>query len=303
MIEAREIGVETTDAHRFRLIARIPTAPTRSLLWLPALGIAAKHYVLLAEALAARGVAVFVHEWRGNGSSSLRAGPGSDWGYRELLLQDIPASADIVAANVPAVPRSFGGHSLGGQLACCHAALQPDTVADIWLAGSGAPYWRAFPMPQRLWLPLAYRFMPWLARRVGYFPGRRIGFGGNEARSLIRDWSRTAITGRYAAAGIDTDLEAAMARVAIPVRAALFARDWLAPASSLHYLLSKLPAADAAAATFDTATLGAVADHYAWMKHPDAVAGWLCDLPLQEQAMRAARTGEFNARPTRRPSE
>jgi predicted alpha/beta hydrolase len=275
-VQAREIDTTAVGGHRYRLLARIPDAPRSSLLWLPALGIAARHYLPLAEALAARGVAVFVHEWRGNGSSGLRATPDSDWGYRELLLQDIPASTEVVADTTPGLPRVIGGHSLGGQLACCHLGLRPDAATSIWLAGSGAPYWRAFPSPQRLWLPLAYRFLPWLARRTGYLPGRRIGFGGNEARSLIRDWSRTAISGRYAAQGVDADLEAAMAQVASPVRAALFASDWLAPASSLRHLLSKLPAADAAVATFEAGTLGTRADHYAWMKRPEAVADWFC---------------------------
>lgn len=275
-IQAREIEAEAADGHCYRLTARIPEAARCGLLWLPALGIAAKHYLPLADALATRGVAVFVHEWRGNGSSRLRATPGCDWGYRELLLHDIPASTALVADTVPDLPRAIGGHSLGGQLACCHLGLQPDAAASIWLAGSGAPYWRAFPTPQRLWLPLAYRFLPWLARRTGYLPGRRIGFGGNEARSLIRDWSRTAISGRYAAEGVDADLETAMAQVASPVRAALFASDWLAPASSLRHLLSKLPAADAAVATFEATTLGTRADHYAWMKRPEAVVDWFC---------------------------
>ena len=71
-IEAQEIDAETGDGHRYRLLARIPADAHRSLLWLPALGIAAKHYLPLAEALAARGVAAFVHEWRGNGSSVAR---------------------------------------------------------------------------------------------------------------------------------------------------------------------------------------------------------------------------------------
>ncbi len=274
-IEAREIDAETGDGHRYRLLARIPAEARRSLLWLPALGIAAKHYLPLADALAARGVAVFLHEWRGNGSSALRADRGHDWGYRELLLEDITASHQLVEMHAPRVPRVIGGHSLGGQLACCHLALQPDAAGEIWLAGSGAAYWRAFPLPHRFWLPLAYRFMPWLAQRKGYLPGRTIRFGGNEARGVIVDWAMTAISGRYAASGIDTDLEAAMARLTPTIRAAVLSEDWLAPESSTRFLLSKLPAAKAQLACFDAARLGTTADHYAWMKRPEAVAAWL----------------------------
>ena len=75
----------------------MPVIARRSLLWLPALGVAARHYLPLAQALARRDTAVFLHEWRGHGSSSLRAGRGCDWGYRELLQLDLAASEAAVA--------------------------------------------------------------------------------------------------------------------------------------------------------------------------------------------------------------
>lgn len=269
---ARVMALASGDSHRYDLLACIPPQPRRSLLWLPALGVAARHYLPFAEALAARGTAVFLHEWRGHGSSGLRAARGVDWGYRELLEHDIPASEAAIDAALPGLPRVVGGHSLGGQLACCRVALAPADA--LWLVGSGAPWWRAFGLRERMWLPLVYRFLPWLADRAGALPGRRIGFGGNEARGLIRDWARTATSGRYAVAGLG-DLEPGMARADVAVRAVLLADDWLAPQSSLRYLLSKLARASIDATVLDAAALGAAADHYAWMKAPDAVADWL----------------------------
>ena len=269
---ARAVTVEAGDGHRFELLACLPAKPRRTLLWLPALGVAARHYLPFAEALARRGIAVFLHEWRGHGSSSLRAGRDLDWGYRELLALDLPASEAAVSAALPGLPRANGGHSLGGQLACCRFALAADAADETWLVGSGAPYWRAFPVPRRWLLPMAYRFLPWLADRAGALPGRRIGFGGNEARGVIRDWGRTAISGRYAAAGLG-ELEAGMAAATPRIHGVLFADDWLAPESSLRHLLSKLPRARATVDVLDAAALGgAAADHYAWMKSPDAVA-------------------------------
>ena len=270
----RTISLEASDGHRFELLACIPADARRSLLWLPALGVAARHYLPLAESLARHGVAVFLHEWRGHGSSSLRAGRDCNWGYRELLAVDIPASEAAVAAATPGLPRIAGGHSLGGQLACCRLGLDTEACEALWLAGCGAPYWRAFPPRERLWLPLAYRILPWLAERAGSLPGRRIGFGGNEARGVLRDWAGTATSGRYAAAGFG-DLEPGMAAADVRVRAALFAHDWLAPESSLRHLLSKLPRAAAEVARFDAPVLGVTADHFAWMKSPETVAAWL----------------------------
>ena len=268
------LPVETGDGHRAELQARIPDGASASLLWLPGMGLAARHFLPFAEAMAARGIATFVHEWRGNGSSSLRASRAVDWGYRELLA-DIAASERAVDAALPGLPRLLGGHSLGGQLACCRLAQAPDAARALWLVGSGSPYWRAFPAPTRWWLPGAYRFLDWLARRNGALPGKRIGFGGNEARGVIGDWSRSALSGRYAARGLDLDLDAGMAGFRGEVRGIVLADDWLAPRSSLAFLVGKLRGAQVGVDVVDAATLGAAADHYAWMKHPDAVAARL----------------------------
>ena len=265
-----EFPVATGDGHEAMLIARIPDSPRRALLWLPALGVAAKHYIPFAEALAERGVAVFLHEWRGNGSSNQRAGRDCDWGYRELFA-DIAASEATMQAHANDLPRILGGHSLGGQLACCSLALAPQRARALWLVASGAPYWRSFPAPTRWWLPLAYRFLPWLADRRGALPGRRVGFGGNEARGVIRDWSRSALAGRYAAVGMDFDFERGFAAVDVDARAVVMAEDWLAPPGSLRFLLGKMPATTARIDMLDAAAAGARADHFGWLKAPGAV--------------------------------
>jgi predicted alpha/beta hydrolase len=276
-MQSHELDVAADDGHRWKVLARIPQAPRASVLWLPALGIAARHYLPFAEALAARGIAVFVHEWRGHGSSNLRADRTHDWGYRELLTRDIPASEALIEQHTHGAPRILGGHSLGGQLACCRLALAPNSAQTLWLVASGSPFWRVFPMPTRTWLPLAYRFLPWLARINGALPGRRIGFGGQEARGLIRDWARSGLSGRYAAAGLDIDLEAAMGALVTPTRAIAFDHDWLGPETSLRFLLSKLRHAPSRIDVFQEARLGARADHYTWMKQPLAVVSRLLD--------------------------
>lgn len=276
-IDSVDLPVHGDGGHAWRLLARVPERPSQTLLWLPALGVAARHYLAFADALAARGVAVFLHEWRGHGSSSLRAGRRCDWGYRELLRLDLPRSEAMVAGRVPGLPRTLGGHSLGGQLACCRLALAPDSATRLWLVASGAPWWRAFPARTRWWLPLAYRFLPWLADLRGALPGHAVGFGGNEARGLVRDWARTGLSGRYAARGLDVDLDAALRGAAPDVRAVWFADDWLGPPTSLRFLLDKLGSTDPTHIRLDRARLGVPADHFAWMKRPDAVADVLAD--------------------------
>ncbi|HJW46668.1 MAG TPA: hypothetical protein VJ484_09265, partial [Lysobacter sp.] len=91
----------------------------------------------------------------------------------------------------------------------------------------------------------------------------------------IRDWGRSALSGRYAAAGVAHDLEAAMATVDVEARAAVMTHDWLAPASSTRFLLSKLPHTRHRIGALDSPVLGTRADHFGWMKQPEAVVAAL----------------------------
>ena len=165
----------------------------------------------------------------------------------------------------------IGGHSIGAQFAACYLGLHPQAFSRLWLVASGSPYWRTFPAPKRYLFPLAFQFVPWLADRRGLLHGRRLGFAGNEARTLMRDWARVGLSNRYAAAGLDVDLEQALAGVEADIDAVLLRDDWLTPHRSLQALLDKMPRASKKIAMLDRGTLGTRADHFAWMKQPRAV--------------------------------
>lgn len=268
-------SVESADGARAELMLVSP-ADERALravvLWLPAMGVPARHYLALADGLASQGVATAIHEWRGIGSSDRRAGRRSDWGYRELLSQDLAASLDAARRQSPGVPLVVGGHSLGGQLAALFAALHPSSFTGLVLVASGSPFWRMFPRGPLI--RIAYGAAPVLAALRGHLPGRWLGFAGNEARGVTVDWARSGWTGRYAARGLDTDLEQGLAQLDLPVLGIRFEDDWLVPPGSLEWLLAKLPRAKATRLVFGAELLeGRPPDHFAWMKAPAAVAG------------------------------
>lgn len=268
---ARILHVDADDGSTFDVTLLTSSARPRQLMyWLPAMGIASKHYLPLAEALAREGVAVALHEWRGIGSSSERAGRKTDWSYRDLLERDLPAGIRAAMQALPSARLWLGGHSLGGQLGSLYAGLHGEQVRGLALVASGAPYWRRF--SRGALVGLFYVLAPWLARIVGHLPGRRIGFGGNEARGVIDDWARSGRTGRYAARGMSTDIEARLRSVNIPLLGLRLEDDWLAPEPSLTWLLEKMPAAQVSTDVITAAELGVRADHFGWMKAPDAVA-------------------------------
>jgi predicted alpha/beta hydrolase len=266
------IPVAAVDGARFELLAVLPQGSwQRVLYWLPAMGIPARHYLPLAEALAAQGVAVVLHEWRGIGSSDHRAGRRCNWGYRELLHDDLPAGMAALRERWPQARCWLGGHSLGGQLSLLFASLHPAEFAGLLLVASGSPYWRRFRRGGLV--GMAYVLSPLLAGVVGRLPGRRIGFGGNEARGVIADWARSGRSGRYAAAGMSQDFEQRLAALQLPLLGLRLADDWLGPQASLDWLLGKLGPAEQTVQVITAQDMGGLAaDHFGWMKTPAPVA-------------------------------
>jgi predicted alpha/beta hydrolase len=285
------IPVTAADGAGYELLAMPPAGGWQQLLyWIPAMGIPARHYLPLAQALADRGIAVVLHEWRGIGSSDRRAGRNCDWGYRQLLQDDLPAGVAAVRQRWPQAHCWLGGHSLGGQLCLLYASLHPHDFAGWVLVASGAPYWRRF---RHGWLiAAAYALAPLLAALVGYLPGRRIGFGGNEARGVIADWARSGRSGRYSVAGMAQDFERQLAALRLPLLALRLQQDWLGPPASLDWLLGKLGSGERCVEVVTPADMGGMpADHFGWMKAPAPVASRIADWLAVRGAAFATRDG------------
>jgi predicted alpha/beta hydrolase len=278
------IEVASADGAGFELLVAVPAGAWHQLLyWVPAMGMPAKHYLPLADALAAQGMAVALHEWRGIGSSTQRAGRHDNWGYRELLQDDLLAGVSAVRKRWPQATCWMGGHSLGGQLGVLYASLHPQQFSGLLLVASGAPYWRRY---RHGWLiGLALLAAPVLAGVLGYLPGRRLGFAGNEARGVIADWARSGRGGRYTASGLSEDLERKLAALRLPVLALRLRDDWLGPAASLDWLLDKLGTTSRTQLVLAVQDLeGQPADHFSWMKMPAPIAAPIADWIAKQDA-------------------
>lgn len=252
-----------------------PAVPPAALLWLPALGVPARKYERLAAALETRGIACHLHEWRGTGSHPLRAGRGVDWGYRELLEEDIAAALATLRAAHPGRAVLAGGHSIGGQFAVLAAALHGG-IDGLVAVGSGVPDWRLFPPPLR-WLVGGFgHLLPPLTRLVGHYPGERLRFAGREAGQLMRDWASTVRYGHYdRLRGLPDDLGARLRRVEAPMLGIHLAGDRLVPAAAFDALAAATATRALRRERLDAGQLGVPADHFTWMRAPQAVADTL----------------------------
>lgn len=266
--------VTAGDGHRFgaRLdAAEDPDAPL--LLFMPAMGTRARYYAAFGRAMAAAGVSFASFDWRGIESSSLRASRSTDFSYRHLVEEDIPAAVAELRRRLPRAPLFIGGHSLGGQLSLLYAGREPASVRGMVLIASGTVHFRAWSGTGALRILGLTQTAGLIGALVGHFPGRQIGFAGREARGVIRDWAGVARSGRYRLRGSPHDYEAAMAALEKPVLALGFRSDRLAPARATAALLAKLPRCHTTALRWSSAESAGVAlDHFSWAKRPDLVA-------------------------------
>ncbi|MFI6996926.1 alpha/beta fold hydrolase [Nocardia sp. NPDC050175] len=215
-----------------------PTAPV--LVCMPAMGTRGATYVPFAEALARAGFQVVVGELRGQGTSSVRVGRGTCYGYHEIVTRDYPALFHAVEANFPSAPRYLFGHSLGGQLGALYLGQQPTVAAGAILVGAPSCHYRSWPFPRNLGILGGAHLALGIGRLVGYFPGRRIGVLGDDSTQLMRDFATQVRTGSYRVPSSALDLESGLAKVRMPVLAVAVEGDSMATARGVQTLGGKL---------------------------------------------------------------
>ncbi|MFF5173199.1 alpha/beta fold hydrolase [Micromonospora sp. NPDC000089] len=238
-----------------------PGAPV-VVIW-PAMGVRARYYRPFAAALRDAGLAVVVADLRGTGASTPPPSRACRYGYAELA-GDVGAVLDALKPRLDGRRRLLLGHSLGGQAALLHLAVHgADAVDGLALLAVGVPHWRSYP-GARGWGVLPYtQGIAAVARALGVWPGW--GFGGRQARGVIRDWAYTARTGRFPALD-GVDAEAAVRRLDLPVLAVSVDDDQYTPHGTLDHLCAKLTGARVTRARYTVAEAGAPLDHFTWVR-------------------------------------
>ncbi|NNC99940.1 MAG: alpha/beta fold hydrolase [Gammaproteobacteria bacterium] len=277
---AGKVGIETLliesaegASSEIRVVGE-PENASAVIVCFPAMGVKAEKYDVLASSLHRAGLAVVIAELRGHGSSSVRASRTQDFGYHTMLENDFPAVLHKAKELFPNVPCYLLGHSLGGQLASLYLAAYPGVAEGLILTASCTVYYRGWKFPKNLSILLFSQFSALIATLLGHFPGRKIGFAGREASSVMRDWARNCRTGIYRLSDSTVDFEAALAKLDCTLIAIRFSDDQFAPKQATRNLLQKFKASKARQFTLDANDLGcSKADHFSWLKHPQAVTG------------------------------
>jgi predicted alpha/beta hydrolase len=251
--------------------------PVPVVLVLPAMGVDAEYYEPLASSLAsATGAIVRRIPLRSQGNARL----GDRYGYREIV-EDVVV--EVLRQRVAhRSSRIFLlGHSLGGQLAVLASAALQGELGGLILIAAGTAHHRVWPASQRPRARWTVRCISTITALLPWYPGRWLGFGGNQSRRLMRDWAYNANTGRYRYDGQEPGaIERCLRICRMPVLALVLEGDPLAPRGAVEELLGKLPFAAIERRTIS----GALEDtpwrrHFTWARKPQEVvaciAGWL----------------------------
>jgi predicted alpha/beta hydrolase len=263
-------------------------------LCLPAMGAAADYYQPLAEGIARAGAGVAaLLDVRGQGRSSAAARRGDDFGYREILELDLPSATTALRRVFPGRPLYLAGHSLGGQLGLLFAARHPGALDGLILIAAGTTHYRAWPGYKRALTWLYLSAIRAAAATLPWYPGTRLGFGGDQPRRLMRDWGRVVQRGSYRPEGSAFDYEAAARELSLPILALGVREDPVAPPEAREALLAKAPRAPVTRVEVP----GVLAHrpwkrHFSWAREPaDVVRELGAWLGLRAEASSPRSTG------------
>lgn len=241
-------------------------------LLLPAMGTPATYYEVFCAALQQSGMNVAIADLRGIGGSSIRASKNCDFGYREIIEQDLKAFVDCIKKHFPNNQRVFFGHSLGGQLWSLFLSRHPSAASGLVTMASCNVHYQGWPRPARYRVLTMASTLRILGFVLGYVPAAKLGFAGTEAKTVIVDWSNNCMNGQYVLANDSTNYEAAMATLCKPILSISIEGDNLAPKLSVDKLVIKMKAAIVTRMHLVPAAIGLNRpSHFGWAKRPASV--------------------------------
>ena len=242
----------------------------------PAMGVKASYYQPLAEELATNGWIAFTADLRGNGNSSIRPSRKVDFNYSDSLNQDLLSVITYVKAENASNRLYLLGHSLGGQLSCLFASRNEVKIDGLILSATCSVYCNGWDGLAAYRILLGTQFLSLVANICGYLPGKKVGFGGTEAKSLIGDWSRQSRTGKYLLSNDPFNYEAALRQVKLPVLAISYEGDDLCPPNAVEHLLGKLESAPKEHIHLTkTDSRNDGFNHFSWVKKPKNIVGMI----------------------------
>lgn len=241
----------------------------------PAMGVRASFYESLALSFNEADIAAATVDLRGLGNSSLRPEKKDDFGYKDMIEQDYQSIINSLKKYYPNKKIYLLGHSLGGQLACLYTAKYKPQIEGIILIASCSIYYKNWTGLQRYKILFVFRFFSLLGKIFGYVPGKKVGFGGNEAKGVIQDWAHQGRSSKYEPHGDAFDYELGLKKLLHPILAISFEKDSLTTKAAVEHLLAKFNQRTPKTHHYITKDhpLEQNYNHFNWVKKPENIVG------------------------------
>ena len=167
------------------------------LILVPAMGTAAGVYKPFANELTTRGFSVLSSELPGTGASRPRPSWKADYGYRDLVNEYLPAIVSYARKYAEGAPVIVIGHSLGAQVATLAVAGNKLMIDALVTVAAGHIHFRNWEGAGAAKVLFGAGLFSSLTYLFGYLPGQYFGFGGPQARTLIREWAKVIFSGSF----------------------------------------------------------------------------------------------------------
>jgi predicted alpha/beta hydrolase len=285
------VNIETTDnlfeVSSFSIATTVYRADEAKavLVVLPAMGTAARFYRPFAEQLVAVNYSVLLAELPGTGASLPRPSWAADYGYRDLIDDYLPKLVEHARKVADECPVLVIGHSLGAQVATLAVAQSRVDIDALVTVAGGHIHFRNWEGMGAIKILLGAGLFSSLSYLFGYMPGQYVGFGGPQARTLIREWAHAILSGSFARVAPDMDYSGSLPALCIGYK-----DDSFAPEKAVTALAGILGS--------ETTTLSADwpgNPHSSWARYPVSTAQ-LIDQWFMKKVMRVNHDGNAYVR-------
>ena len=238
-----------------------------TLVLMTAIGVRLTKYTKFIDALTKQGFTVVSADYPCCGENQPHVSRGIDYGYQDLVDEFVPALLDNARTLTPDHQIWMLGHSIGAHIGSIYSALTDTPLIGVATGNIHYKNWQGLGRFDILRAAAAFEV---LIRVYGYLPGYKVGFGYKEPKELMKDWCRTAWTGKFdfIKALNDSAHNKAKANKGQGLYFNIIGDDF-APLASTQHLSELCARAKVVRVQLDPALKGN--QHSVWLKSPDGI--------------------------------
>ena len=189
--------ITAADGYKLSAIYGTPLGESRgNIILSSATGIKKEFYINFASFLIQNGYRVLLFDYRGIGGSA----PGSLKTSRSYMHEwgtlDMNAALDYLVIEKRLTEIIWVGHSVGAQL--IGFIKRQQYIRKVISISAAFGYWRYFPFPVKwkIW-GLWFFIGPLMVRIYGYGAMKKIGWGENLSRNMMKEWREWCLSKTY----------------------------------------------------------------------------------------------------------